>query len=239
MIIIPAIDILQDKIVRLSGGSSEQFSFYSSTPVEQAKYYDELGFPWIQLVDLQGSKTGNMTILDLIQKIKRETSLFIQVGGGIRNETAATLLFNAGVDKIIIGSLSVTNKPSFERIVELFGSDNTIVSADVRKNKILIKGRTQETETELDEHISYCLELGVDTFICTDVSKEGILKGTNISLYEDLKSSFPGTKFVVSGGVSSINDLVLINKLDPYAVIIGEAIYEDLIDPAELVSFNK
>lgn len=239
MLVIPAIDILQDKIVRFSGRSSEETSFYSKSPVEQAKYYDELGFPWLQLVDLQGSKTGNMTILDIIQLIKRDTSLFIQVGGGIRNETAANLLFNAGVDKVIIGSLSVTNKPSFERIVELFGSDNTIVSADIKKNKILIKGRTQETEVELDEHISYCLDLGVDTFICTDVEKESKQKGANISLYEDLMKSFPGTKFVVSGGISSMKDLENVNKINPHAVIVGEAIYEDLIDPAEFIKYNK
>lgn len=239
MIVIPAIDILEDKIVRLSERKSEETAFYTSSPIEQAKYYDKLGFPWLQLVDLQGSKSGNMTILDIIHLIKRDTSLFIQVGGGIRNETAANLLFNAGVDKIIIGSLSVTNKPSFERIVELFGSDNTIVSADVKNNKILIKGRTQETEVELDEHISYCLDLGVDTFICTDVANEGVRKGTNISLYKELMKSFPGTKFVVSGGISSLKDMETVSKINPHAVIVGEAIYENLIDPGELLQFNK
>ncbi len=239
MIVIPAIDILQNKIVRLRKGDFNQIEFYPNSPLEQAKLYETAGFEWLHLVDLNGSKTGIISVSEIILEIKSKTKIKIEFGGGIRSYDNAATLLTLGVDKIIVGSLSIQNKNEFEKIIDNIGAGKIIVAADVKNEMIAVKGWTENTVVSIYEHIEYCKKLGINTFLCTDISTDGMLTGTNLDLYEKLLKSFLGINLIASGGVKDINDVKALNDLDVYGVVIGKAIYENKIEIKELVKIGK
>lgn len=234
MKIIPAIDILDNKLVRLEKGDYKSAKVYSDNPLDIACTYSDLGFEWLHIVDLSGAKSGKLFITELISRIKCETKIKIQVGGGIRNLNDANMLIDKAVDKLVIGSISVTNKQEFEKIISEIGSERIIVSVDVKDNSVMIKGWTINTEIRLNDHIDYCLSKNVKTFLCTDIKKDGMLTGPNTDLYKNLIKEFPSAEFIASGGISSLQDLASLKELNLYAAVVGKAIYENKIDLKEL-----
>lgn len=234
--IIPAIDIYQNKIVRLSRGSFDFITFYKNNPVRQAKIFESLGFTMIHIVDLLGSKTGKFTELKTVRQIAAETNLKIEFGGGVRDIKTATEIFNAGVEFAVIGSVSVKNKKEFELIVGSFSPVKIVAAIDSKDEKIAVHGWTEDTSVSIYEHIDYCLSTGIDKFLCTDISKDGTLQGTNISLYKRILKKYPGIKLIASGGVKNIIDVKEVKKIDTYGLIVGKAIYDELINLEELAA---
>ena len=234
MLIIPAIDIIEGKVVRLSKGQYNSVINYNKSPLEQAKIYNDLGFEWLHMVDLSGSKDGEINTIEIIQKIKNETNLKIEFGGGVRSKADVISLNNIGVDGIIIGSMSVTNKAEFESIFLNVLAEKIIIAADVLDYQIRIKGWTENSKVNLFEHIQYCSKLGIENFLCTDIAVDGMLAGPNLKLYKETIEKFPDIKLTASGGVSSINDIISLAELPLRGVVVGKAIYENKINLEEL-----
>jgi len=237
MIAIPAIDIYEDRIVRLEKGAFDHVTYYKTSPLDQAKLYESFGFKLIHIVDLLGSKTGKFTVFDTVKKIKEQTSLKIEFGGGIRDTKKITELFNAGIDYAVIGSISVKNKEEFELMAEKFTPEKIVISADVEDEKILVQGWTEKTSILLSDHIRYCSSLGINRYLCTDISKDGMLSGTNNELYKKIMDEFPSINLIASGGVKDINDINELSRMNIYGAVVGKAIYENKIDLKELSQF--
>ncbi|MCL6493353.1 MAG: 1-(5-phosphoribosyl)-5-[(5-phosphoribosylamino)methylideneamino]imidazole-4-carboxamide isomerase [Ignavibacterium sp.] len=233
MKIIPAIDILDNKLVRLEKGKFQSSKVYSDNPLDVAKSFDGFGFEWLHIVDLSGSKSGKISTIDLLDKIKNQTRLKIQFGGGIRSLEDAKQLINY-VDRIIIGSLSVTDKNEFEKIISEIGEQKIICAVDVKDEKVMIKGWTVDSEQTLQNHIDYCSSVGIKNFLVTDIQRDGMLSGPNIILYSKLITNYPSLNFIASGGISNYDDLINLKKINSYAVVVGKAIYENKISLKEL-----
>ena len=234
MLIIPAIDIYKGKVVRLLKGDYKKVTVYNNSPIEQAKEFERYGIKRIHIVDLQGSKEGKFFIEGIIKEIKSGTDLDLQVGGGIRSIEQVHLLNDLEVDYFVIGSVSVINKSLFESIVEKFGAEKVIIASDVMDNKVAVKGWTELTEVTLESHIEYCLSLNVKQFLCTDISRDGLLTGSNVELYKVIKEKYPDVFLIASGGFSSMQELGRLREAKAEAVIIGKAIYEGVIKLEEI-----
>lgn len=239
MLTIPAIDILNSKIVRLKKGEFDQVTTYENTVFEQAQMFDEVGLKRIHCVDLKGSKSGEMRIISEIKKIKSHTNLEIQVGGGIRTYNDVKNLVNSGIDYFVIGSMTITDKPTFEKIVNDFGPERIIVAADVKGKKVRIAGWTEETNVTIDSHIGYCIGLGLRQFLCTDIDRDGLLEGANIEFYERLKTKYSDAFIIASGGISGTDDLNKLREKKIDAVVVGRAYYEGRITLKDLVTYAK
>lgn len=239
MIAIPAIDILNNRIVRLKKGDFNQVTFYEKTLIEQVKLYESYGFEWIHIVDLAGSKDGKVNIGESLKQIKTETKVKVEFGGGIRNKESVDYLFSLGVDRVIIGSLSVKNKTEFEKILTAYNPDKFVVATDVNNEMIAVTGWMETTGVTLSSHIKYCTSLGIKTFLCTDISKDGMLSGLNFDLYEKTMKEFPSIDIIASGGVKDIEDIKEVARRNLFGVVIGKAIYENKIDLKELSEIGK
>ncbi len=239
MHIIPAIDIIDGEVVRLSKGKYESKVSYDKSPLEQAKLYNDFGFKWLHIVDLSGSKDGKINTIKIIEKIGKETNLNLEFGGGIRTKQDVNDLINIGIDKVIIGSMSITNKAMFESIFEDVKPDKIIVAADVLDFKIRIKGWTEDSNVHLFDHIKYCKQLGIENYLCTDIAVDGMLTGPNIDLYKTTLEKFPDIKLTASGGVSNIEDVKKLIKFSVRGIVVGKAIYENKIDLKELAKLVK
>ena len=234
MLVIPAIDIIDGKVVRLSKGKYDSVVSYDNSPIEQAKIYSDLGFEWLHVVDLSGSKDGNINTKKIIEDIKKQTNLKLEFGGGIRSKTDVVSLNNLGVDGIIIGSLSVTNKNEFESIFDDVDPGKIIIAADVLDYKIRIKGWTENSNVHLFDHIEYCNKFGIENYLCTDIAVDGMLTGPSFKLYEETIEKFSSIKLTASGGVSNIDDILKLKECPYRGVVVGKAIYENKIDLEEL-----
>lgn len=239
MLIIPAIDILENKVARLTRGDYNSATFYDTTPLKMAEKYNTVGFNWIHVVDLSAALDGRINILPIIKEIKSKTSLKIEFGGGIRSEEQVNQLFDANVDRIIVGSLSVKNKTEFEKIIKRFGANRFVAAIDSNNEKILTKGWTEESGISIYDHIEYCSSLGIDTFLCTDISRDGTLRGSNDQLYKKIMNRYSNIKLIASGGVGSLHDVILLKSINLYAVIVGKAIYENKIKLEDLINFGS
>lgn len=239
MLIIPAIDILENKVARLTRGDYNSATFYDTTPLKMAEKYNTVGFNWIHVVDLSAALDGRINILPIIKEIKSKTSLKIEFGGGIRSEEQVNQLLDANVDRIILGSLSVKNKTEFEKIIKRFGANRFVAAIDSNNEKILIKGWTEESGISIYDHIEYCSSLGIDTFLCTDISRDGTLSGSNDQLYKKIMNRYSNIKLIASGGVGSLHDVILLKSINLYAVIVGKAIYENKIKLEDLINFGS
>lgn len=237
MKIIPAIDILDGKLVRLEKGDYNNQKIYYENPFEAAKIFFDHDFKLIHVVDLSGSKEGRITVLNLLNKMKSQFQIKIQFGGGIRSVHDAMQLIDAGIDKIIIGSISVSNKPEFEKIIQKIGTERIIAAIDSEDEMIKIKGWTEISKLNLFDHIEYCFSAGVKSFLCTDIKKDGTLEGPNTKLYKKILTAFPAAKILASGGVSELDDLYKLRSLNLHAVVIGKAIYENKIKLEDLKNF--
>jgi phosphoribosylformimino-5-aminoimidazole carboxamide ribotide isomerase len=234
MLIIPAIDILEGKVVRLTKGDFSTALVYGDSPLEQAKVYEKYGFNWVHIIDLTGSKDGNTSTKKILESIKAETKVKIEFGGGVRNIDDVKQLIDIGVDKVILGSLPITDKEEFEVIIKNISKNNIIIASDVYDETVLVKGWQENTNINLFDHVQYCVNMGLDTFLVTDIALDGLLSGPNYEMYKRLKEKFADIKIIASGGVSSIHDLLILKAANIDAAVVGKAIYERKINLKEL-----
>lgn len=236
MKIIPAIDIIDGKCVRLTQGDYEQKKIYNENPVEVAKQFEAAGLRYLHVVDLDGAKAGVVKNYKTIEKLVSETSLKIDVGGGIKTGEDIQSLFNLGVAQVNLGSIAAKNQNLVRAWLDTFGIDRIIISADVRNEKIALHGWQEQTTLSVYDFIGLFEEPRL-LVTCTDIATDGMLSGPNVSLYQHLLEQFPNLRLIASGGVSQISDLALLKKINVEGVIIGKAIYENKISLNELSTY--
>lgn len=239
MKIIPAIDIIDGKCVRLTQGDYGQMKVYRADPVEVAKEFEEADLKYLHVVDLEGAKKGEVTNWEALQDILTETSLEIDFGGGVKTEEEVEKLLDLNVNQINIGSLAVKEPQKFAGWIKRFGASNFILSADVKNEQIQVNGWQDATQTNIYDLVTQFEKLGLEYITCTDISNDGMLQGVNLALYKKLRSRFPKLKIIASGGVSSIEDLEKLKYIGVFGTIVGKAIYEKKIQLSELTNFNS
>lgn len=230
MRIIPAIDIIDGKCVRLEKGDFLKKKVYAEDPLDMAMLFEDHGIRYLHLVDLDGAKIGKVQNQKILERIKNKTDLIIDFGGGIRNHQDVASLINAGADQINIGSLSIKDIPAVDQILELYDPSIIILSPDVINRKIAIHGWQESSDIELSDYILDYSKKGIQYYVCTDIEKDGMLSGASVNLYKDLLDEFPAIKLIASGGVKDITDIEQLNTINVDGVIIGKAIYEGRID---------
>lgn len=232
--IIPAIDMIGGECVRLTQGDYDKKTTYYKDPLEVAKRYEDVGIRRLHLVDLDGAKASHPVNLRQLERIAVRTSLDIQYGGGIKTDQALRDVFNAGAKRAICGSIAVKSPELFARWLEVFGSGEVILGADVKDGKIAISGWLDTTEDSVEGLIEEFLHYGLSQVICTDISKDGMLAGPNFDMYTSLQERFSTVDVTVSGGISSMEDIYRLNELELRSVIVGKAIYEGKITMEDL-----
>ena len=237
MILFPAIDLYEGKAVRLFKGDYAQMTVYSHNPVDIARDFESAGATWVHLVDLEGAKDGTTPNLNVVRQIANETSLSTEIGGGIRNmETVRTYLEN-GVDRVILGTAAVNDEAFLKEAIAAYGS-RIAVGVDVKDGFVAIKGWTENSQYTCFDFCRKMVDLGVAYLICTDISKDGAMQGTNRELYRDLSREF-SVNITASGGVSTLDDVRALRKLDLYGAIIGKAYYTGAITLKEALEAAK
>ncbi|MDR2520749.1 MAG: 1-(5-phosphoribosyl)-5-[(5-phosphoribosylamino)methylideneamino]imidazole-4-carboxamide isomerase [Bacteroidales bacterium OttesenSCG-928-I14] len=235
--IIPAIDIIEGKAVRLSQGNYEQKKIYNQDPLEIAKLFENHGIRRLHLVDLDGAKANCIINYKILEKIASNTSLIIDFGGGLKSDTDLKIAFNSGAKMIIGGSIAIKNPKKFQNWISKFGENCILLGADCRNNKILVNGWLEKTDEEIFSFIKKWRAHGITKVICTDISKDGMLKGVNIELYKVIKQNDINIHLIASGGISCIDDIYILQKIGLSGVIIGKAIYEGQIQLKELEKY--
>jgi phosphoribosylformimino-5-aminoimidazole carboxamide ribotide isomerase len=235
--IIPAIDIIDGKCVRLSQGDFATSKVYREDPVEVAKEFEAAGITRLHVVDLDGAKLGRVSNLAVLEKIVKATSLQIDFGGGIKTDSEIQQVVDAGVTFVSIGSMAVKDPETFNKWVQTFGPEKFFLGADVRDGKIAVSGWLEQTGIDAVEFIQEQMTKRISNVFCTDISKDGLLEGPSLTFYRHLLFACPGLRLVASGGVSSIEDIRQLNQLGCEGVIIGKAIYENKISLKELKEF--
>lgn len=229
MLIFPAIDLYEGCAVRLYKGDYEKKTIYSENPVEIAIDFKEKGAECMHLVDLEGARYGTTPNIELIKKIKSESGLFTEVGGGIRSEEVVEAYISSGIDRVILGTAAVNDQDFLIKMTDTYG-DKIAVGVDIKDGFVAIKGWTEKSMLKAEDFISKLNSIHVKTVICTDISKDGAMQGSNNKLYTDLNARFKDIDFIASGGVSAIDDVVTLRKADMYGAIIGKAYYTGAID---------
>ncbi len=237
MLIFPAIDLYEKQAVRLFKGDYNRKTVYSNDPVSVAREFKKSGASHIHLVDLEGAKTGETPNFDVVCAIKRETGLFCEIGGGIRSMEVVEKYISAGLDRVILGTAAVTNEGFVQEAVEKYG-EKIAVGIDIKDGFAAIKGWTESSGIDAFEFCERMEKIGVRTLICTDISKDGAMVGTNRALYKKLSEKF-SVDIVASGGVSSIDDVKALRKLNIYGTIIGKAYYTKAVDLGEAIEVAK
>ncbi|MBQ9552326.1 MAG: 1-(5-phosphoribosyl)-5-[Clostridia bacterium] len=237
MIILPAIDLFEKKAVRLFKGDYANMTVYSDHPVEVARDFVRCGATHVHLVDLEGAKDGSTPNLDVVTDIARNTPLFTEIGGGIRSMETVEKYLTGGVDRVILGTAAVNDRGFLERAVSRYGA-RIAVGADVKDGFIAIKGWLERSALSLEEFLRQMQALGVKNIICTDISKDGAMRGTNLALYRELSEKFT-MDITASGGVSDISDVKELRKMNLYGAIIGKAYYTGAIDLQEAIEVAK
>jgi len=232
--IIPAIDLIDGKCVRLSQGDYEQKIVYNENPVEVAKMFADAGIRRLHLVDLDGAKAHQIVNHRVLERITSSTGLIVDFGGGLKSDDDLRIAFECGASMITGGSIAVKNPDIFTSWIIRFGGDKIILGADVKDEKIAVGGWIETTEFDLLPFIENYKKLGINKVICTDISKDGMLQGTAIELYKKILVAQPDLYLIASGGVSSMTDVELLHEAGIPAVIIGKAIYEGRIKLKEL-----
>ncbi len=237
--IIPAVDIIDGQCVRLTKGDYDTKKTYSATPVEMARLYAASGVKRIHLVDLDGAKAGGPVNLATLRDVADLHLLKIEWGGGIKSEAHLKTVLEAGADYAIIGSLAVKQPQLMEQWLSQLGGERIILGADLRDGKVAVSGWLEDSELTIHELIERFKPFGLKEVICTDISKDGMLQGPATNMYVDLARRYPDITFTVSGGISSVNDIVELNTLGLPRVIVGKAIYEGLITLDQISLLNN
>lgn len=237
MKIFPAIDLFDKKAVRLYKGDYAQMTVYSENPIEVARDFESKGAEFIHMVDLEGAKNGTTPNIDIVKDIANNTGLFVEIGGGIRSMEVVKKYIDSGVGRVILGTAAVTDEAFLLEAVKTYG-EKIAVGADVKDGYIAIKGWVEKSQYSLEEFLSKMEQIGVKTIICTDISKDGAMKGTNLELYKSLNEKY-SLDIIASGGVSTIDDIKALRQMDMYGAIIGKAYYTGAIDLKEAVEVAK
>ena len=235
--IIPAIDIIDGKCVRLTQGDYNQKTVYNEDPVEVAKMFEDAGIKRLHTVDLDGARSSHVVNTRVIERIATHTNLTIDFGGGIKSDEDLRKAFDAGAQMVTIGSVAVKEPELFASWVETYGGDKIILGADVKNGYISISGWLEEGEQKLMDFICHHTKNGIHNVLCTDISRDGMLQGPAIELYKDIMAHYPTLHLIASGGVSCINDIERLNEAGIPAVVFGKAIYEGRINLKELERF--
>jgi len=235
--IIPAIDIIDGHVVRLTHGRFEEKTIYNKDPLNVAKWYQDNGYKYLHLVDLDGAKTGKIINWQVIEKIANNTSLTIDFGGGIRSENDVKLAFDSGAYQVTVGSIAVAHKEKVLAWIKVYNGGRFILGADIIDKKIAVAAWQSKTEIDLFKHLNDYSRSGITSCICTDVGRDGALAGPAHELYTEIKGKFPELFLIASGGVSNIDDVDKLNAAGVDGVIIGKAFYEGRIKPEELKAY--
>ncbi len=237
MIILPAIDLFEGKAVRLFKGDYNQMTVYSDDPPEFARDFFNKGATWMHLVDLEGAKEGTTPNLETIREIVNATGLKVEVGGGIRNMETVKKYIDIGVSRVILGTAAVKDRAFLLEAVQTYG-DKIAVGVDIRDGIVAIKGWTELSGLDCFDFCRELQDIGVKTVICTDISKDGAMQGTNLELYRRLSEKF-SIDFVASGGVSSLEDVRALKEIGVYGAILGKAIYTGAVDVADAIAIVR
>ena len=237
MILFPAIDLYEKKAVRLYKGDYANMTVYSENPIEIARDFEAKGCTHIHMVDLEGAKDGTTPNIAIVEQVAKETSLFVEIGGGIRSMQTVERYLEAGVSRVILGTAAVNDEAFLRAAVEKHGN-KIAVGADVKDGFIAIKGWLETSAVTLEAFLEKMETIGVKNIICTDISKDGAMKGTNLELYRQLSQKFR-LDITASGGVSTMEDLRQLRQMDIYGAIIGKAYYTGAIDLAQALEATK
>jgi phosphoribosylformimino-5-aminoimidazole carboxamide ribotide isomerase len=234
MRIIPAIDIIDGKCVRLSKGDYDTKKIYNENPLEVAKSFEAHGIEYLHLVDLDGAKSSQIVNHKILEQIATQTTLKIDFGGGLKSDNDLRIAFESGANQITGGSIAVKNPDLFSEWIQKYGSDKIILGADAINEKVAISGWQEDSQEELIPFIQKYQSKGIDYVICTDIAKDGMLEGPSFDLYQKILSECNVVKLIASGGISTFSELPKLAKLGCEGVIIGKAIYENKITLKQL-----
>ena len=237
MEIIPAIDIIDGKCVRLTEGDYSQKRIYNEHPLEVARQFEDAGLRRLHLVDLDGAKAGEIRNWKVLETLAGKTSLVIDFGGGIKTENDLTIVFNSGAAIATVGSIAVKDETTFTSWLGSYGADKFLLGADVRNEKIAVAGWSETTDIWIYDFLEKYIGKGVRQVFCTDVSKDGKLEGPSVALYRSIHEKFPDLELIASGGVSRMKDLDELVEAGCTGVIIGKAIYENRVTLTEISRF--
>lgn len=239
MIIIPAIDIIDGKCVRLTKGDYAQKTTYNENPLEVAQEFESAGFTHLHLVDLDGAKSGHILNQEVLKNITSNTTLKVDFGGGVKSNEDIELAFSCGAQQITGGSIAAKNPQIMEAWIQKYGSKKIILGADVHDKKIAVGGWLETTQLDLFTFLEDYVQKGIEYVICTDISKDGLLQGSSNELYQEIMTKFPTLKLIASGGVTSEDDLKQLQEIGVYGAIVGKAIYEGRISLETLIQYHK
>jgi phosphoribosylformimino-5-aminoimidazole carboxamide ribotide isomerase len=234
MRIIPAIDIIDGKCVRLTQGDYSRKKIYNENPVDVAKEFEAAGLRYLHLIDLDGAKVGKVINWKVVESIASSTGLAIDFGGGIKTDEEVEGLFRLGVEQVNIGSMAVRNPEKFVYWIEKFGAEKIVLSADIKNESIAINGWQENSKITITDFLKDFIQRGIEYVACTDIGTDGMLTGPNIELYKKILLSFPQLNLIASGGVSCMEDLYELKQIGVDGVIVGKAIYEGRIKLEEL-----
>ena len=235
--IIPAIDLIEGKCVRLTQGDYAQKKIYNENPLEVARMFADAGISRLHLVDLDGAKAQHIVNHKVLEKITTKTNLIVDFGGGLKSDDDLRIAFECGASMITGGSIAVKNPLVFTRWIQKYGPERIILGADVKNEKIAVNGWTENTDIELIPFLDDYRKKGISKIICTDISKDGMLEGPSTELYTEILRCLPDAYLIASGGVSSLRDIELLEESGIPAVIFGKAIYEGRIRLKDLSRF--
>jgi phosphoribosylformimino-5-aminoimidazole carboxamide ribotide isomerase len=237
MRIIPAIDIIDGKCVRLSKGDYDTKIIYNENPLEVAKSFEAHGIEYLHLVDLDGAKSSKIVNYKILEQIATQTTLKIDFGGGLKSDEDLKIAFESGANQITGGSIAVKNRAIFEKWISEYGSDKIILGADAKDEKIAVSGWLEDSDEDLIPFIQDYQSKGIQYVICTDIAKDGMLEGPSFDLYEKILKEAIGVKLIASGGISTFDELPKLAELGCEGTIIGKAIYEGRITLKQLENY--
>jgi len=239
MLIIPAIDIIEGRCVRLHQGDYEQKVVYSDAPADVACSFATAGLCYLHVVDLDGARGGAVANWATIEAIVRVPEMKIEVGGGIRTADDIRRLLSIGVDRVVVGSIAAKSPELVKYWLEEFGGERIAVGMDVRNNSVAVSGWFEDSRRGPVEFLSEMIRNGARSFICTDIERDGALQGANVEFFEQLRKAFPEVQIIASGGVTTADDLLALERVGVEAVIVGKALYEGKLRLEELTRITK
>ena len=238
MYIIPAIDIIEGKCVRLTQGDYAQKKIYNENPLEIAKQFEDAGLQRLHLVDLDGAKAGRIINYNVLETLSSKTNLHIDFGGGLKSDDDLKVAFECGAQQVTGGTIAVKNRETFLNWINTFGAEKIILGADVKDEKIAVGGWIETSDLWLKDFLQDYVNQGIKYCICTDISKDGLLRGSSNELYERLLHDFKDLQLIASGGVTDMSDLEKLKEIGCFGAIIGKAIYEGRISLKDLEKFS-
>lgn len=238
MIVIPAIDILDGKVVRLRKGEYDDVTVYPLSPLEQALVYRDAGFRRMHIVDLNGAREGRFVNLPIVSEIVAQTGMQVQTGGGIRNIADIEHLLDAGLQAVVVSSMAVKSPDQWIKALKLWGAERCILGLDLKDGKMAYAGWTETSNVPIHHFLEPMIRAGLRQVLCTDIGRDGMLVGANVPMYQKLQELFPQLDFIASGGVSGKANLMELSQAGLYACVVGRAYYEGCVSLAEMVEVN-